>query len=462
MSLSGSQLPPPTLRAGAESGDSVWQRRPDPRLPAYLVAGFGALILAMVTGEREIAALGAPFLALAAIGLARREPTALRGSVSLNQTTTVEGDVVEGTVSVDWDGPAEVEVILAGWRGVTPLDPIPAIGWSLPLGEGPVTLPFQLQARSWGVHSLGAVWARARRPGSFAVREQKVAAAPILRIFPSTVRISRLLKPAEPRTVAGMHLARVRGHGTDFAELRPYQPGDRLRDLSWCTSARLGKPWVRVNHPERTGTVLILLDAVFSEEEQTKEALARAARAAWAVASVHLKAQDRVGLLARGRTAGWLPPRGGPRARWMLMEELLGVGRAAEDPLARKRARRRIQVPADALIVGVTNLRSQVFAPDLLHFRRVGHTTVALVIDTSDLLPGGENQADTLARRIWLAQRDSEQRSLERGGVPTALVTGDAGAAPAILTLRRRLDASRNRSWGWVHAEGVRVQEAPS
>ena len=413
-----------------------------------------------MTGERDIAALGAPFLVLAAMGLARREPASLRGSVTLTQTSAVEGDVLEGTISVDWDGRAEVEVILAGWRGVTPVDPLPVIGWAVPLGEGPVTLPFRIKAESWGMHSMGAVWARARRPGSFAVREQKVAPAPTLRIFPNTVRINRLLKPAEPRTVAGMHLARLRGHGTDFAELRPYQPGDRLRDLSWSTSARLGKPWVRVNHPERTGTVLILLDAVFSEESRSKEALARAARAAWAVASVHLKAQDRVGLLARGRTAGWLPPRGGARARWMLMEELLGVGRAAEDPLGRRHLRRRVFVPADALIVGVTSLRSQVFAPDLLHFRRVGHTTVALVVDTSDLLPEGDTHVDSVARKVWLAQRDSEQRSLERGGVPTALVTGEGGATPTILTLKRRLDASRNRSWRWVHAGGVQVPEA--
>jgi 5-methyltetrahydrofolate--homocysteine methyltransferase len=89
-----------------------------------------------------------------------------------------------------------------------------------------------------------------------------------------------------------------------------------------------------------------------------------------------------------------------------------------------------------------------------------GASPAPLVIDTSDLLPAGESPVDEVARRIWLSQRDSEQRSLERGGVPTALVTGDAGAAPAILTLRRRLDAARNRSWGWVHAEGVPIQEA--
>lgn len=426
------------------SSPRSWMR-PDPRLPAYLVAGFGALVLALATGHPELAALGAPFLVLATMGLVRREPSGLRGEVRLRENSAVEGDVVEGELVVHWDGLAEVDVILAGWRGVTPVEPGPIIGWSLPRDQGPVTLPFSLLARSWGVHELGALWVRARRPGSFAVREKKLAIAPSFRVFPSTLRITRMLKPAEPRAVAGMHLAHFRGHGTDFAELRAYQPGDRLRDLSWATSARLGEPWVRVNHPERTGTVVIHLDAVFSDDERSKEALARAARAAWAVASVHLRAQDRVGLLARGRTAAWLPPKGGPRARWMLMEELLSVGRAAEDLLRQRRPNSRVCIPADALIVGVTSLRSQVFAPDLLHFRRAGHTTVALVIDTSETLPNEVSRVDHAARRIWLAQRETERQTLERGGVPTALVTSSGGAGAAILTLRRRLDATRKR-----------------
>jgi uncharacterized protein (DUF58 family) len=419
--------------------------RPDPRVPAYMVAGFGALILAIMAGRHELASLGAPFLVLAARGLFHPAPTGLQGRVDLPEATAVEGCLVEGQVWVTWNGVAEVDVILAGWRGVTPLTPGGAVGWSLPPGLGPVKLPFTLMARSWGIHDLGTLWVRARRPGSSVLWEKKLARAPALRVLPTPLRLSRLLKPAEPRAVAGSHLARLRGNGTDFAEMRSYQPGDRFRDLSWSTSARLGEPWVRVNHPERTGTVVIVLDAVFSDEIRSREALARVARAAWAVASVHLRAQDRVGLLARGRTAAWLPPRGGPRARWVLMEELLSVGGAAEDLLHRKRTRRRRGVAADALIVGVSTLRSQVFAPELLHYRRAGHTTVALVVDTSDLGSQKQEGGRRAARRIWVAQREAERALLERGGVPTALVSSEVGAGPAILSLRRRLDASRRK-----------------
>ena len=106
-----------TAPSTSTGSPEAWHRRPDPRLPAYLVAGFGALIVAIATGRQEFAALGAPFLALAALGLVNRDPAGLRGHVKLHENSAVEGDVVEGEVSVAWDGLAEVDVILAGWRG---------------------------------------------------------------------------------------------------------------------------------------------------------------------------------------------------------------------------------------------------------------------------------------------------------------------------------------------------------
>jgi len=306
-----------TARAGASvsaapSPPESGRRRADPRLTAYLVAGFGALVAAIATGQAAFAALGAPFLALAAIGLLDREPTGLAGGVTLHVERVIEGDIVEGEAWVDWEGEAEIDVMLTGCRAVAPLEPEPVFAWSLK-GTGPITLPFRFRAELWGHHDMGALWVRSRRSGGLGIRERKVASAPMLQVLPTPLRLGRLLKPAEPRAVAGMHVSRFRGHGTDFAELRPYRPGDRLRDLSWATSARLGAPWVTVRHSERTGTVLLFLDAVFSDERSSTEALARAARAAWAVASVHLRAQDRVGLLARGRTTAWLPPQGGRR-----------------------------------------------------------------------------------------------------------------------------------------------------
>ncbi len=98
-------------------------------------------------------------------------------------------------------------------------------------------------------------------------------------------------------------------------------------------------------------------------------------------------------------------------------------------------------MPTDALIVGVTSLQSHTFVPYLMRYRRIGHATVALVIDTSDLLPDVGNPVDGAARRIWFAEREADRRSLERAGIPTALVAGTGGVGAAILSLRRRMNA---------------------
>jgi hypothetical protein len=127
----------------------------------------------------------------------------------------------------------------------------------------------------------------------------------------------------------------------------------------------------------------------------------------------------------------------------VLIDELLTVGGAAENESRRRRHSQRVVMPSDALVVGITSLRARAVSQRLLHFRRTGHATAALVVDTSDLLPVPDGRAAGAARRLWLLQRDVERDYLERGGVPTALIDPVAGVAPALSSLRRRMGSAR-------------------
>jgi uncharacterized protein (DUF58 family) len=437
---------PHPIETGADATSRVrWHT--DPRVPAYLLSGFGGLGVAIATGQYEWAAMGTALLVVVALGLIGRKPGGATGRVVLDTLRVIEQDEIPGEICVDWDGVAEVDVLLAGQRGVAPVDPPDLTGWTLPAGVGPVNLSFRLRARSWGAHEPGTLWVRLRRPGGLRVAELTVAMGPRIRVLPAALRIDAMLRPDEPRAVSGIHVSSLRGQGTDFAELRPYQAGDRLRDISWGASARLGVPWVKVHHPERTATVLLLLDAFTGEGPLGVETLARAARASWAVAEVHLRAQDRVGILAQGRAAAWVPPRGGRRAQWLLLDELLAVGGAAVERERRPYEGGRIVIPPDALIVGVTALRYPTFVRELLHHRRVGHRTVALVIDPSDIVPPPDSTTAMAALRLWNGQRDAERDRLERSGVATALVSAESGVGPAISALRRRTRGSGGRPY---------------
>ena len=51
-----------------------------------------------------------------------------------------------------------------------------------------------------------------------------------------------------------------RGIGTDFRDLREYEPGDDVRYIDWNVTARMDSPFVRQYSEERELTAWLLLD----------------------------------------------------------------------------------------------------------------------------------------------------------------------------------------------------------
>ncbi len=69
------------------------------------------------------------------------------------------------------------------------------------------------------------------------------------------------LREGYPRALmAGGHLSRFQGRGVEFDEVRPYQPGDEIRNMDWRVTARTGKPHTKLFREERERPALLLLD----------------------------------------------------------------------------------------------------------------------------------------------------------------------------------------------------------
>ncbi len=56
----------------------------------------------------------------------------------------------------------------------------------------------------------------------------------------------------------GNHASLFQGEGFEFSELREYIYGDDIRKIDWKTTAKLGKPYVKVYHEERELNVVVL------------------------------------------------------------------------------------------------------------------------------------------------------------------------------------------------------------
>ncbi len=53
---------------------------------------------------------------------------------------------------------------------------------------------------------------------------------------------------------------RLRGRGMDFAEVRNYQAGDEIRHMEWRSTARTGRPHIKLYQEERERPVVLFVD----------------------------------------------------------------------------------------------------------------------------------------------------------------------------------------------------------
>jgi uncharacterized protein (DUF58 family) len=109
----------------------------------------------------------------------------------------------------------------------------------------------------------------------------------------------------------GLHRAPRLGHSTDFAEHRPYQPGDDIRRIDWRVYGRTDRYYVKEFEADTNASVLFAVDVSnsmsFGSGAVTKLDYAR--MVAGALAWFSQRQGDRVGLvLYAGEIVEYVPP----------------------------------------------------------------------------------------------------------------------------------------------------------
>lgn len=125
---------------------------------------------------------------------------------------------------------------------------------------------------------------------------------------------------------AGAYQSVYKGRGLAFSAVRPYIPGDEVRNMDWKVTARTGEPHVRQHIEERELTVLLVVDAsasvIFGTQDQQKRDVAAEIGAILAYAANYN--QDRAGLLVfSDHIEHYIPPRKGRQHIMHLVRDLL-------------------------------------------------------------------------------------------------------------------------------------------
>ncbi len=97
--------------------------------------------------------------------------------------------------------------------------------------------------------------------------------------------------------VAGDYHSAFKGRGVEFAEVRPYAPGDEIRTIDWNVTARMGTHYVKRYVEERDLTVFLTVDVSGSLGYGSRTILKRelAAELAALLSFAAVRNQDRVG-----------------------------------------------------------------------------------------------------------------------------------------------------------------------
>jgi uncharacterized protein (DUF58 family) len=201
--------------------------------------------------------------------------------------------------------------------------------------------------------------------------------------------------------IAGLHRSPRKGFSVEFAEFRPYLPGDDLRYIDWKIVARSGRYVIKQFEEETNLRATIVLDVSRSMDWTGAPArltkLAYAERLAACLALLLLRQHDAVGLIRYDdQVRSAIPPRS-RRGQWRRLVAALddpgaGPDSRAADALAR--AARLVGRPG--MVVLVSDLLMDVAEVEqaVRALRAAGHDVIVLhVIDPAERDLGAAGEA---------------------------------------------------------------------
>jgi uncharacterized protein (DUF58 family) len=407
-------------------------RTASPKLIAY--AGLAALGLLAALAARlpELVVLAAPFALVAAVGQLHVRRPELRARVELERDRVLEGEDVVVTVTVDSAVGAERAELL--------LELPPELKTAAGVNPRAVHVPddadrelsFPVSCTRWGGFRVGRVFVRTHDVFGVFVHEDVLDERVPLKVFPRDEAVRNLLRPFETQVYSGNHVAAQRGEGIEFADLRQFVPGDRVRHVNWRASARRRQLWVNEYHPERNADLVVFVDAFAEARRGERSTLDPAVRAAASIVARYLRQRDRVGFVSFGGFLNWLLPSSGARQLYRIVDAML------DTQIVLSYAWKEVDVipprtlPPHALVIALTPLLDDRSTSALLDLRGRGFDLVVVEISPLPFLPQPQDTAQELGLRLSRLRREAVRGRFERAGVPVAVWGDESSLAEAL------------------------------
>lgn len=407
-----------------------------PKLGAYTGLAALGLVGALALGLPELVALAAPFALVTALGLATGREPEIAVTLELDRERALQHEQVEIRVAVTARVPVgRLQLFLRLPEGLAVAHGENLAALRLAAGE---TRELDLVARAerWGAFRVGDVFLRSFGPFGVFRYEARIDCRRPLKVYPAPEAVRDLLRPLRTQVFAGNHVAREKGEGIEFADLRPFVPGDRIRHVNWRASARRGELWVNELHPERNTDVVLFLDSFAQARLGGSGTLDLAVAAATGLAQRYLKDKDRVGFVSFGGVLNWLLPGTGPVQLYRIVDSLLDTEVVLNYAWKDIDVIPRRTLPPRALVLALTPLLDDRATDALLDLRARGFDLAIVEISPLPFAEPGRGKTGELAWRLWTLSRDALRTRFERAGVPVAAWDERVPLAAAIEEVR--------------------------
>jgi uncharacterized protein (DUF58 family) len=317
--------------------------------------------------------------------------------------------------------------------------------------DGSEGLDVVVRSTRWGRRRVGpALVVASSAWGAFRWTTRNESYGASLLTMPQTSRFDAAAPPVHVPGLIGGNRSPRQGSGNEFASIRPFQPGDRLRRIHWATSLRAGTLHVSSTWADHDRHVVLLIDAMEDVgESEGIDGLASSlditVRAAGAIAEHYIHSGDRVALLVLGsRGVQRVAPASGYRHLRRLLEVMADVEPAG---VTRDDGRLPRGLGSGALVVMLSPLTSPAAMSRAVTVAK--HGIGILVVDC---LPPDISRQDPgdpyvgITWRIELLKRGREIRRMREAGIAVVPWRGPGSLDTVLRDLQHHAGSRPRRS----------------